>query len=66
MDRMIEEKLQQAVEIMKEMDLDAWLTFVRESETVYDPSLDMVAGIETTIVLNQIHERTALPLKQGR
>ena len=28
-------------------------------------SLNMVAGIETTIVLNQIHERTALPLKQS-
>lgn len=28
-------------------------------------SLDMVAGIETTIVLNQIHERTALPVKHG-
>lgn len=48
MDRMIEEKIGQAVEIMEELDIDAWMTFVRESEALYDPSLDLVAGCHVT------------------
>lgn len=44
----IREKIQQSVEIMKELDLDAWLIFVRETETLPDPCLDVVVGCNVT------------------
>ena len=64
MEQMIEEKIQQAMEIMKELNVDAWLTFVRESESVFDPSLDMVAGCNVTwqsaFLLNTEGKRIAI------
>ncbi|MCD6498082.1 MAG: aminopeptidase P family protein [Deltaproteobacteria bacterium] len=42
------EKLDQASAIMNELDLDLWLTFVRESETTKDPSLDVLVGANVT------------------
>lgn len=41
---MIREKIQQAFKILKEENVDCWLTFVRESSTVTDPVLDIVVG----------------------
>lgn len=38
------EKLDQAVDILGEQDVDLWLTFVRETLLTPDPSLDLVAG----------------------
>ncbi len=37
----IKEKIAQIPEILKERDLDLWLTFVRESDTMKDPALDI-------------------------
>ena len=45
---MIEEKIAQAIDILKEKNIDAWLTFVRESDTVHDPSLDFILGTSCT------------------
>ncbi|MBI5646172.1 MAG: aminopeptidase P family protein [Ignavibacteriae bacterium] len=45
---MIKEKLAQAVEILKEKKIDAWLTFVRESATMPDPMIDIVIGQHAT------------------
>ncbi len=45
---MISEKIKQAVEIMKEKDLDLWMTFVRESDIAHDPCLDYILGTGCT------------------
>lgn len=41
---MIKEKIDQAIEILKEKDVDLWLTFLRESETSHDPAIDLILG----------------------
>ncbi|MDT8324299.1 MAG: Xaa-Pro peptidase family protein [Bacteroidota bacterium] len=46
--KMIKEKVQQAVSILQEKNVDMWLTFVRESGSMPDPAIDMVVGQHTT------------------
>ncbi|MBL8098806.1 MAG: M24 family metallopeptidase [Anaerolineales bacterium] len=41
---LIQEKVNQAVEILKEKNIDMWLTFVRETSGVRDPALDFLIG----------------------
>lgn len=45
---MIEEKINQAKEILKEKGIDCWLIFVRESDLIKDPSIDVVVGANVT------------------
>ena len=45
---MIAQKIEQAVGILDELGIDAWLTFVRESATLPDPVIDMVVGQHCT------------------
>jgi len=44
----LKEKVNQAVEILKEKNIDMWLTFVRESSMMTDPVMDMIAGVNST------------------
>jgi Xaa-Pro aminopeptidase len=41
---MIKEKIDQAIDILKEKNVDLWLTFLRESETSHDPAIDLILG----------------------
>jgi Xaa-Pro aminopeptidase len=41
---LIQEKVNQAIEILKEQNTDMWLTFVRETSGVRDPALDFLVG----------------------
>jgi hypothetical protein len=41
---LIQEKVDQAIEILKEGQTDVWLTFVRETSGVRDPMLDLLIG----------------------
>jgi Xaa-Pro aminopeptidase len=43
--RLVREKLDQAVEILREQDTDLWLTLVRETLLTSDPCLDLIAGV---------------------
>ena len=40
----VQEKVQQATEILKEMDTDIWMTLARETSGVRDPVLDFILG----------------------
>jgi Xaa-Pro aminopeptidase len=45
---MISEKINQAVDILKEENIDCWLTFVRETSTIHDPAMDLIVGTGVT------------------
>jgi Xaa-Pro aminopeptidase len=45
---MILEKIDQAVKILQEKNIDMWMTYVRETGTIRDPMLDMIVGTNAT------------------
>lgn len=47
-DQMILEKQRQAVEILREKNIDMWMTFVRETGNIKDPMMDMIVGTGAT------------------
>jgi len=42
------EKIDQAVKILQEKNIDMWMTYVRETGNIKDPMLDMVVGTNAT------------------
>jgi len=60
----VREKVDQAVQILQEKDLDLWLTFVRETTQVKDPSVDLILGFDLTwqsaLMISRTGERIAI------
>lgn len=48
MSNLIGSKIKQAIEILDELDLDMWLIFLRESDMMADPALELVVGHKVT------------------
>ena len=61
---LIQEKVTQATGILNELDIDLWLTFVRESSMMSDPVLDLIAGVDVTwqsaFLISRTGEHTAV------
>ena len=62
--QIINEKLDQAVALLEEQGLDAWLTFARETSLTMDPCIDMVVGLDLTwhsaFIVSRSGERVAI------
>jgi Xaa-Pro aminopeptidase len=60
----IHEKLDQAVEVLREKEVDLWLTFVRETTQSRDPCLELLLGLDLTwqsaLIISRSGERIAI------
>ncbi|MFW9944772.1 MAG: aminopeptidase P family protein, partial [Candidatus Sifarchaeia archaeon] len=61
---MVREKAEQVGEILKELDIDAWLVWVRETSQMADPVLELVFGgdlaWQSALIFSKSGERTAI------
>ena len=62
--KIFKEKINQAIEILKEKNIDMWITFVRESSIIHDPAMDMVVDTNSTwqaaFIINKDGDTTAI------
>lgn len=61
---LVQEKNQQACKILKELGMDAWLIWVRETKQMADPALSLVLGIDlvwqSALIYTQTGKRLAI------
>lgn len=61
---LIQEKLDQAVAILNEQEIDAWMTFVRETSLTPDPSLNLILGMDmvwqSAFIITRDNQRIAI------
>ena len=61
---LIQEKLDQAVDILNEQNIDVWMTFVRETMLTPDPALDLILDMDmvwqSAFIVTKSGERIAI------
>ncbi|UCH04721.1 MAG: aminopeptidase P family protein, partial [Candidatus Thorarchaeota archaeon] len=61
---LVREKAEQVGEILKELDVDTWLVWVRETSQMADPTLELVFGgdlvWQSALIFSKAGERTAI------
>jgi Xaa-Pro aminopeptidase len=62
--QLLQEKLDQATQILNELDIDCWLTFARETVLLPDPALELILGLSLTwhsaIIVSRTGRHTAI------